>query len=877
MEEIKKPQLNENLKTKVKKTPVFNIVNIVITFAAHITFILLAVFSYQYYGLSKGAFVCALGVIVCLLLVSDLLLFVGNNYRDKTIRIVNCVLASILLIVSGLGAFMMGKVNSTVNKVVENSGVEQYETISAVFVSYDKEYEKLEDLKDLKVGILYETNVGTGSIAKQKLDKAGVNCNYVDLSSINDLFYGLVDGNIDVAVMPASYRQLFENDENYDYTNDLEKMHEFYSFSEKVLVAENENANKDLTAEPFNILLIGFAQNSAESPYGLADTIIVASVNPQTMTVTLTSIARDSYVPISCYGGYKDKINAARGTSRACLLETVSDLVDMDIDFYMEVNFKAVVEIVDALGGIMIDSPVQFVGQNSSYTRGEMTVLVTQGPHMAMGEEALAFARERHAMPGGDFDRQQHQQEVIKEVAKGLVELRDVSKALKVMEACGENISTNLSVNQLTTVFNYIVSAPNYLDVNQFDVIDIQNMRLTGYSSWHYNEQLSLPVWIYKLYNGSLDETLEVMNETLGNYSEINQKNRFYFFSEYPYNRGRMYSLSFNESEIHEDLPLYCPYLTSMTYNEVVAWASENGLKLSVTTITSGSSGYDASLEGAVVDQGTRYGTALKAGDTVYITVMGTVNTSDQIPNFVGQSYLEAVKWAEENKYEIVLKEVQGDGKSGTVKSQDPAAGLMKNKYSKITIEYYPIVYGDVDASILVGKTKEDAQTWVKDYMAVAAEYLELATDDESKVGKIASATFSNGTSKSKANDNSLSIVIYVKAETKYTITVVADPSGGGTVTGGGSYAKGTSVTLTATPADGYTFDGWVDEVAEATRTIIVGESDVTYTAKFKTDESDPPTPPGPEEEKEEEQEEETEEQKEEKQEQEQEQENPQT
>ena len=79
------------------------------------------------------------------------------------------------------------------------------------------------------------------------------------------------------------------------------------SREKKVKTGENELANADLTIEPFNILLIGFApEEGSNGKYGLSDAIIVATVNPKTMEVGLTSIARDSYVPISCYSGYKD-------------------------------------------------------------------------------------------------------------------------------------------------------------------------------------------------------------------------------------------------------------------------------------------------------------------------------------------------------------------------------------------------------------------------------------------------------------------------------------------------------------------------------------------------------------------------------------------
>ena len=141
------------------------------------------------------------------------------------------------------------------------------------------------------------------------------------------------------------------------------------------------------------------------------------------MVVTMTNIARDSYVPISCYrNNQSDKINHARAVSRSCLIETVEDLMDTDIDFFVEVNFKGVVDIVDALGGLWLSSPVEFIGQSSSYDRGTYNVWVGEGYQLMDGEQVLAFARERHSMPDGDFTRQDNQKYIITELISSLLE-----------------------------------------------------------------------------------------------------------------------------------------------------------------------------------------------------------------------------------------------------------------------------------------------------------------------------------------------------------------------------------------------------------------------------------------------------------------------
>ena len=629
------------MKKKINKNnSLFNILMLVFSIVAHVAIIVFFVLSYKYYKLEVKVFVGLVGIIVCLLIIADILFYVGIKYKETGIKIVNIIIC-VLLLVGGLGGtYYVHKVNKVVDNVIDNSGTDQYEIVGGVFAHYkNKEFSDLDDLKsvsNLKIGILYDDGVGTGTMAKQILSDNGIEADIKTYNTTDDLLAALVgsDNDVDVAVFPSSYRQRLLSVEDTDYSQYLDDIVDFYSFEDKVKTGENENSGADLYSEPFNILLIGFAPENEAMTYGLADSIIVATVNPQTFTVVLTSIARDSFVPIACYdGNTRDKINAARGTSRQCLMDTVGDLLDLDINYYMEVNFLGVVEIVDAVGGIVINNPVEFIGQSASSTRGEMTVLVPAGENVyANGEVALAFARERHAAGYDDFTRQQHQQEVISAIAEKLLGMSSVNEALKVMEAAGNNMSTNLSLNQLTGIFNYLVNHRNSTGMKTFNMIDIQNMRVTGYASWTYNYSMRLPLWIYKLYDGSIAEAKARIDDVMNNYtiSDISQRNYFKFFAEYPYSRGQLYTTYFNEEQVHEELPPYYPYLTKYTYSEALSWASANGVTLNVTFISNDSDSYVASQDGMVVEQYPRQGALVSEYPTGSITVMG-----NQDPNYV--------------------------------------------------------------------------------------------------------------------------------------------------------------------------------------------------------------------------------------------------
>ncbi len=632
------------------KLSALSIGSLVTTILAHIAVILFVILAKGYFNLELKIIICALIVIVCVLIIIDILLVYGINFKDIASRIVIIVLSILMMVVGFGGSYYVSKVNKAVDNAIENTGTDQYETISGSFVYYSEKgtvkYKDLDSLKsasNLKVGVVFDDGIGVATAAQKLMEDEGIKATVTTYSSSEELLGNLIGNGtdeIDVAVFPSSYRQRWLADEEVDYAQYLDHVYDFHKFEDKVKTGENKNANKDLYTEPFNILLIGFAPEDEAMTVGLADSIIVATVNPQTFTVSLTSIARDTYTKLACApNSERQKINAARAYSRQCLMDTVGELLDIDIDYYMEVNFLGVVEIVDALGGIVVNNPVEFVGQTASGIRGEFTVLVPAGENVPCdGEMALAFARERHAMPNGDFDRQKHQQEVIARIAEKLLGMNDVNKALKVMEAAGKNFTTNLSLNQLTGIFSYIINHKNTIGIPTFNMIEMQNMRVTGYDSWYYSYIMRLPQWIYRLYNGSIQECKDRINDVMNNYvlTDIKQPSYMSFLIEYPYERPQYYSEYFNEEQVHEKMPDCYPLFVGKDLATAMSLAQAVGITLNIKYIEPDSPDYKESLDGQIIDQYPRQGALVEEYPTGSITVMGNGD-----PNYVPEYTVE--------------------------------------------------------------------------------------------------------------------------------------------------------------------------------------------------------------------------------------------
>lgn len=659
--------------SKSGKKNLLSIAAIALSLLSHIAVIAAVILSFRYYAIYPSLFVSLVAIVLIIMLILDIVLFVGLNVKDKILKIVVCVLSAMIFLGGTFGSYYLVKVNGVINNVLDGNS-DRYEEVSGIFVSYKKNYASLESMSGAKIGFLNENTEGVASVATKLLDDAKVDYVPLTYSSYKELFQSLLDKDVDVAVMLNGYRTMFENDETMDYSKYLEDMIDNYTFEESIKVGGTRN-NKKIDTEPFNVLLIGWSRVELGSSVGLADAIILATINPQTYTVSMMSIARDSFVPISCYGDAYDKINSGRSTSRACFIETVENFINtgrpedekITIDFYMEADYEAIVRIVNRIDGIDIYNPVEFELDG---------VTVPQGNVHADGWQALQFCRERHHMPNGDFDRQQHQKEVILAIAKKFIESGDVSMALYAMEGAGRLMSTDLSVSQLTSIFNMILNTKNYTGLPTFDLIDFQTLRITGYGGiMYYSYAMRLPLWVYLVYQGSFDESMAHVEDVMARYDTITQARSLEFSALNPYERPAFYSTEYEHKFMFEPdpMPPYWATLEGMTYVEALQWASENGVGLTVKFITAGDPKYDPTMDGLVVEQEPRHGSLISEYPTGTITVMGTgeLDENKQVPNFVGKSYHKAVDWC--NKHGIFVHkrwDMDASGDPGKVVSQ---------------------------------------------------------------------------------------------------------------------------------------------------------------------------------------------------------------
>ena len=464
-------------------------------------------------NLSKTLFILINIIVMLMLLILDfcyiLALKSKKNHMFRNLTIISVIFTLIL----GYGSFAIFKVNKNVNKIITSE--KQTETVETSIVVNKNTYNELADLDGVFVGVV--TGTTNAELGKSHIDANCSSVTYVDYNDINSLFTALVANEVDAAVLPSNYKGIFEVVDGYEEA--LENTEAIDTFSEKITV-EVSKSDKDITSEPFSILVLGVDE-------GRSDANMVVTFNPISLEITMTSIARDSYVPIACYAGKSsDKLGHAHVQGIQCTIDTIEDLLDIEIDYYFESNFAGVVSMVDALGGIVINNPYEFVGQNSSDQRGHYTVWVPAGENVWVnGEQALAFARERHLYASGDFQRQANQQQVIKAVLTKAMQTRDLNKLLGVLDAAGDNVKTNISVDEFIDLFNYIIEkTKRYYGTESLEnMFKIVGSRVTGYNSSVWSESAQLALSIVRPYEGSIKDNhdLIVRNLDLNSTSKV--------------------------------------------------------------------------------------------------------------------------------------------------------------------------------------------------------------------------------------------------------------------------------------------------------------------------------------------------------------------
>ena len=461
------------------------------------------------------------------------LFFIKSQNKVGTI-----ILTVISLMGLCLGTYF-GYVNTRVYNSLNNMTMQDSVINYSLVTMADSPFNDVSDLEGYTIGTLNLTkqevveNINQFLEENELKDEAEVEKYDSPVSMIHDLY----DGKIDAIIVGDNYASLFSEQLGFENIKDETKI---LANIETVIKQEQANTaitNTSLIDEPFSILLIGVdSTEQGLEAASLADSLIVATVNPQNLSVTMTSIPRDSYVEIPCFNNTKDKITHSNNGGTTCVIESVEKMFDLNIPYYVKINFKGVVELVDTIGGIYVDVPVTIEEQDSNRQFGEHLITVEEGYQHLNGEQALALSRHRKTLAKGDLGRAAHQQLVIEGIVNQmLTEMNTVGEFLDLLDVLGNNIETNISINQMTSSLQYLLGlVPTFNGQNPLDYIHIKSMVVSAQYGYMDNPYYSFKLSYAFPYKGAIKDAREQMLVNLEKESpKFNFSFTFNGFEEY--------------------------------------------------------------------------------------------------------------------------------------------------------------------------------------------------------------------------------------------------------------------------------------------------------------------------------------------------------
>jgi len=415
--------------------------NLIIDFVSQTVFVMFLVVSIALFGI-----VISLGIlptkylvigIIAAILIYGLIGFLIFIKRGRIRKIILSILCIVFMIVY---LFLFRYLDSTLdfmNKIKAGS----YQTEDYYVIALkDSSFNDINDVKNIGV---YSNYLSKYNEAIKLLNEKN-SYEVVNYESYNELTTALFNKEIETIILSSSSKDVLS-----DIDNEFEsKIKIVYVFEVKT---ENnvETTDTDVTEESFNIYISGIDVFGDINTISRSDVNMVVTVNPNTNKILLTSIPRDYYVQLHGTTGTKDKLTHSGYYGINMTIETIEDLLEIDIDYYVRVNFTTVVSLVDAIGGIEVYSDTAFTAWTDKSCKFPV------GNVKLDGKCALAYSRERYAYKGGDRHRVQNQQDVIKAIIKKAMSSEVlIKKYADILESMGDSFQTNMPTEKIYELIN---------------------------------------------------------------------------------------------------------------------------------------------------------------------------------------------------------------------------------------------------------------------------------------------------------------------------------------------------------------------------------------------------------------------------------------
>lgn len=387
-----------------------------------------------------------IGIVLAVIAAIIWLLVWHTRYTGRFIG--GTVLAVIMIAILAFGGFYINKTRSAISNI---SGETTEVTQMAVYVKSDDAADSVEATAGYTYGILSSLDrENTDGAVAHLNSEFGTEVQTKEYAGLTELADGILNGEVNAMLLNSGYLSVYEDMDGYtDFSTKIKEVGTV-DVESTIQSAEESTPIEPITTanggKVYTIYLSGIDTRGEMTAKSRSDVNIIATVNTDTHEILLVSTPRDYFVPLSISGGVPDKLTHAGIYGIDVCMDTLGMLYDIDINYYFRINFGGFVKVIDALGGITVNSDYDFDSKNI------LGYHFNKGENYVNGEQALIFARERYAFQEGDRQRGKNQMEVIRGVVKKALSpeiLTSYSSILSSLDGC---FGTNITYEEIAQI-----------------------------------------------------------------------------------------------------------------------------------------------------------------------------------------------------------------------------------------------------------------------------------------------------------------------------------------------------------------------------------------------------------------------------------------
>lgn len=371
--------------------------------------------------------------------------------RNKAGKLIMGIVSLLLSGAMLYGVVAVNSVQSALSKIV---GKMTETEITEVRVMNDNPATSMGDTKGYTFGYIADADTKNTQSILDEISKSFGTIKSKGYDSMTALADALYDDEVDAILINQGYVDLLTEKDGYTDFRDQTRVLYTYTTTHEV---DPIVPNTSITKEPFVVYCSGIdARVDDISAKSRSDVNILAVVNPTTKQILLVNTPRDYYLPLA-RNGELDKLTHAGLYGIDESMKVLGNLYGVQADYYVRVNFAGLVKIVDALGGVDIESdanftcvPMETPDGNGDYAYQKYSF--TKGINHVNGSQALAFARERKAFADGDNRRGQHQMTVIKAIVNKACSSAVLTKYQELLKAASDAFITNMPYADISSL-----------------------------------------------------------------------------------------------------------------------------------------------------------------------------------------------------------------------------------------------------------------------------------------------------------------------------------------------------------------------------------------------------------------------------------------